>query len=73
MASAEAAAATKDASLQALMQSVDTDGNGDISSEELNTFVAKLSAQAEAATKRYNDTALASLGNQSGSSLDATA
>ena len=73
VASAEAAAATEDASLQALMQSVDADGNGDISSEELNTFVAKLSAQAEAATKRYNDTALASLGNQSGSSLDATA
>ena len=73
IASAGTAPATEDASLQALMQSVDTDGNGDISSEELNTFVAKLSAQAEAATKRYNDTALASLGNQSGSGLDATA
>jgi Ca2+-binding EF-hand superfamily protein len=72
VASAESAAATEDASLQALMQSVDTDGSGDISSTELNSFVAKLNAQAEAATKRYNDTALASLGSQSGG-LNATA
>jgi Ca2+-binding EF-hand superfamily protein len=72
VAGTEAAASTEDASLQALMQSVDTDGSGDISSNELNTFVAKLNAQAEAATKRYNDTALASLGSQ-GNGLDATA
>ena len=72
VASAGTSAATEDASLQALMQSVDTDGSGDISSNELNTFVAKLNAQAEAATKRYNDTALASLGSQ-GSGLNATA
>ena len=73
VASAEGAAATEDASLQALMQTVDTDGSGDISSEELNTYVAKLNAQAEAATKRYNDTALASLGGTQGSSLNTTA
>lgn len=73
VASAEGAAATEDASLQALMQSVDSDGNGEISSDELNTFVAKLNAQAEAATKRYNDTALASLGSQQGGSLNTTA
>ncbi|MDQ7744539.1 EF-hand domain-containing protein [Hydrogenophaga pseudoflava] len=65
VASAEDAAATEDASLQALMQTVDTDGSGDISSTELNAYVAKLSAQAEAASKRYNDTALASLGGGS--------
>lgn len=57
----EAVAETEDASLQALVQTVDTDGNGDISGAELNAYVAKLSAQAEAASKRYNDTALASL------------
>ena len=57
----EATAETEDASLQALMQTVDTDGSGDISGAELNAYVAKLSAQAEAASKRYNDTALASL------------
>lgn len=72
VASAGATAGTEDASLQALMQSVDTDGSGDISSNELNSFVAKLNAQAEAATKRYNETALASLGSQ-GSGLNATA
>lgn len=60
----EAAAETEDASLQALMQTVDTDGSGDISSAELNAYVAKLSAQAEAASKRYNDTALASLSSR---------
>lgn len=65
VASAEDAAATEDASLQALMHTVDTDGSGDISSAELNAYVAKLSAQAEAASKRYNDTALASLGGGS--------
>jgi Ca2+-binding EF-hand superfamily protein len=74
VASADAGTA-EGSSLQALIQSVDTDGNGDISSAELNTFVAKLNAQAEAATKRYNDTALASLGSEEGqrSKLDATA
>jgi Ca2+-binding EF-hand superfamily protein len=71
VASADPAVA-EGSSLQALIQSVDTDGNGEISTAELNTFVAKLNAQAEAATKRYNDTALASLGSQS-STLDATA
>lgn len=60
----EAAAETEDASLQALMQNVDTDGSGDISSAELNAYVAKLSAQAQAANKRYNDTALASLSSR---------
>lgn len=70
VASADEAAATEDASLQALMQTVDIDGSGDISSAELNTYVAKLSAQAEAASKRYNDTALASL---SGGSLNESA
>lgn len=70
VASADEAAATEGASLQALMQTVDTDGSGDISSAELNTYVAKLSAQAEAASKRYNDTALASL---SGGSLKESA
>lgn len=52
--------------LQALMKSADTDGNGSISAEELNVLVAKLNAQAEAASKRYNDTALASLGSKNG-------
>lgn len=66
----EAVAETEDASLQALMQTVDTDGSGDISSTELNAYVAKLSAQAEAASKRYNNTALASL---SGGSLHESA
>jgi Ca2+-binding EF-hand superfamily protein len=65
VAGAEGAASTEDASLQALMQTVDTDSSGDISSEELTAYVAKLSAQAEAASKRYNDTALASLSGQS--------
>lgn len=60
-----ATASTQDA-LQALMQTADTDGSGNISAEELNVFVAKLNAQAEAATKRYNDTALAALSSQNG-------
>jgi Ca2+-binding EF-hand superfamily protein len=62
----QAKVATEDNSLQALMKTADTDGNGSISGEELNVFVAKLNAQAEAATKRYNDTALAALGSQNG-------
>lgn len=66
----EATAESEDASLQALMQTVDTDGSGDISGAELNAYVAKLSAQAEAASKRYNDTTLASL---SGGSLHESA
>jgi Ca2+-binding EF-hand superfamily protein len=72
LAQANDGAMPQDTSLQALMQSVDTDGNGNISGEELSTLVAKLSAQAEAATKRYNDTVLGSLGTQSGG-LNATA
>jgi EF hand len=67
VASAEPANGTSpEDSLQALMKSADTDGNGSISSEELNVLVAKLNAQAEAASKRYNDTALAALGSSSG-------
>jgi Ca2+-binding EF-hand superfamily protein len=62
----QAKKATEENSLQALMQTADTDGNGSISAEELNVFVAKLNAQAEAASKRYNDTALAALGSQNG-------
>ena len=46
--------------LQELIGSVDSDGDGQISGAELNTFVAQLSSQLEAASKKYNDVALAS-------------
>ena len=46
--------------LQQLIGTVDSDGDGQISGAELSTFVAQLSSQLEAASKKYNDVALAS-------------
>ncbi|MBT9553787.1 MAG: EF-hand domain-containing protein [Hydrogenophaga sp.] len=66
-------AAVSEEQLQALMSSVDADGDGEISGAELNTFMAQISAQAEAATRRYNETALAGTGTTSTSTLNATA
>lgn len=70
---AVAQAPVSDEQLQAMMSSVDADGDGEISGTELSAFVAQISAQAEAATRRYNETALAGLGSSSASTLNATA
>lgn len=70
---AVAQAAVSDEQLQAMMSSVDANGDGEISGAELSAFVAQISAQAEAATRRYNETALAGLGTTSASTLNATA
>lgn len=64
---AEAGAATPVAAapadpLQALMDGLDSDGDGQISDSELTTFVSQLNSQIEAATRKYNETALAGLG-----------
>jgi Ca2+-binding EF-hand superfamily protein len=60
-AAAEPATATAAADpLQDLIGSLDSDGDGQISGAELSTFVAQLSSQLEAASKKYNDVALAS-------------
>lgn len=69
-----AQAPVSDEQLQAMMSSVDADGDGEISATELSAFVAQISAQAEAATRRYNETALAGVGSTtSGGTLNATA
>lgn len=70
---AVAQAAVSDDQLQAMMSSVDANGDGEITGAELSAFVAQISAQAEAATRRYNETALAGLGGSSASTLNATA
>ncbi len=63
----QAAAQPPEDTLQALLKSADTDGSGNISAEELGVFVNQLQVQAEAASRRYNETALASLSStQSG-------
>lgn len=49
--------------LVALMNTVDKDGDGQISGDELNQFVAQLSSQLEAASKKYNDVALGAASN----------
>lgn len=46
--------------LQALLGQVDSDANGQISGEEISAFVTKLGTQMQAASAKYNDTALAS-------------
>lgn len=51
--------------LQALIGTVDSDGDGQISGAELSAFVTQLSTQLEAASKRYNDVALASASSAS--------
>ncbi len=56
---APAGALNEDA-LQALMGQVDADGDGQISATELTAFASQMGGQMEAASKRYNDTAMAS-------------
>lgn len=56
---APASALNEDA-LQALMGQVDADGDGQISATELTAFASQMGGQMEAASKRYNDTAMAS-------------
>jgi Ca2+-binding EF-hand superfamily protein len=46
--------------MQQLIGTVDSDGDGQVSGAELSAFVAQLSSQLEAASKKYNDVALAS-------------
>lgn len=58
--------------LQELIGTVDSDGDGQISGAELSTFVAQLSSQLEAASKKYNDVALASA-SSGGKALDEAA
>ena len=52
--------------LQALMDGLDGDGDGQISDSELTTFVSQLNSQIEAATRKYNETALAGLSDTGG-------
>jgi Ca2+-binding EF-hand superfamily protein len=52
--------------LQALMDGLDSDGDGQISDSELTTFVSQLNSQIEAATRKYNETALAGLDTTGG-------
>ena len=73
VAAADDAASQGDTTLAALVQDADANADGNISTEELNVLVAKLNAQAEAASRRYNQTAMAFLGSQSGGGLSATA
>ena len=66
----------QDKRLTSLMAAADTDGDGKLSSAELNALAAKMSMMAEAASKRYNDTAIASMNsrqNASGSGWRASA
>lgn len=72
VAAADDAASQGDTTLAALVQDADADADGNISAEELNVLVAKLNVQAEAASRRYNQTSLAFLGTQGGG-LSATA
>jgi hypothetical protein len=72
VAAADDAAGQGDTTLAALVQDADANADGSISAEELNVLVAKLNAQAEAASRRYNQTSLAFLGTQGGG-LNATA
>jgi Ca2+-binding EF-hand superfamily protein len=67
----EVAAADTDDRMSALMKAVDKDGNGDISGAELTAFLKLVNTQAEAATRRYNETALA--GRSPQGSLNETA
>lgn len=62
MASGDAAPASalNEDALQALMGQVDADGDGQISATELTAFASQMGGQMEAASKRYNDTAMAS-------------
>jgi Ca2+-binding EF-hand superfamily protein len=46
--------------LQALLGQVDKDGDGQISGAEISAFVTQLGSQMQAASQKYNDTALAS-------------
>jgi Ca2+-binding EF-hand superfamily protein len=68
-----AQAAVSDEQLQAMMSTVDANGDGEISGAELSAFVAQISAQAETATRRYNETALAGVGTTKPGTLNATA
>jgi Ca2+-binding EF-hand superfamily protein len=46
--------------LQALLGQVDSDGDGQISGAEISAFVTQLGSQMQAASQKYNDTAMAS-------------
>lgn len=73
-ASAEPAAVTAAADpLDKLLSTVDIDGDGQISGAELSAFVAQLSSQLEAATKKYNDVALAAASNTTSNGLNEAA
>ena len=72
VAAANATDATQAADpLATLMKSVDKDGDGKVSGSELTAFVTQLSSQMEAASRKYNETALAAADNSQ--VLDATA
>jgi hypothetical protein len=55
----ERAAAEAQDPLQALMQSIDSDGDGQISGKEVEGFVSQLAGQLQAAAQAYNATATA--------------
>ena len=61
-----AAASQTTEGVKGLMKNVDKDGDGEISGAELTAFMNRVNAHAEAATRRYNETALASNSTSSG-------
>ena len=63
----ERAAAAEEDPLQALMQSIDSDGDGQISAKEVEGFVNQLAGQLQAAAQAYNATATSD--QDSGSTL----
>lgn len=70
---AERAAAAETDPLQALMEALDADQDGQISETEVDSFVQQLTAQLEAAAKEYAQTASGTSSATTGSTLNATA
>jgi len=70
---AERAAAAETDPLQALMETLDADQDGQISETEVDSFVQQLTAQLEAAAKEYAQTASGTSTTTTGSTLNATA
>jgi Ca2+-binding EF-hand superfamily protein len=59
-ADSSATAPLNEDAMQALLGQVDSDADGQLSGEEISAFVTKLGTQMQAASSKYNSTALAS-------------
>lgn len=64
-ADASATASLNEDAMQTLLGQVDSDGDGQISQTELTAFVTQLGTQMQAASQKYNETALASFSTKS--------